>query len=408
MNTWKDRLTGWFARPSASPPEAKQSAAGRYIAWHSLGQPVWTPRNYKALARQGFSENAVGYRCVRMIAEAAASVPWLIHDGEQDQPDHPLARLLARPNPVETGRSLMEAFYGHLLIAGNAYLEAVEVDGVVRELYALRPDRMKVVPGERGWPKAYEYTVNAHVVSFDMTGQGTPPILHERLFAPGDDHYGLSPLVPAARGIDIHNAAGAWNKALLDNAARPSGALIYSAGDGSASLSDEQFDRLKRELEASYQGALNAGRPLVLEGGLDWKPLAHSPRDMQHIDSRHVAARDIALAFGVPPMLLGIPGDNTFANYAEANRTFWRQTVLPLVTRTCQALTNWLAPAHGEAVRIGCDTDAVEALSGERDMLWRRLERAGFLTINEKRAVIGYAPLEDGDRLAGADREQRR
>jgi HK97 family phage portal protein len=208
----------------------------------------------------------------------------------------------------------------------------------------------------------------------------------------------MSPLEAAARAIDIHNAAGAWNKALLDNSARPSGALVYNGGD-SGGLTEEQFDRLKKELESSYQGALNAGRPLVLEGGLDWKPLSLTPRDMQHIELKHVAARDIALAFGVPPMLLGIPGDNTFSNYAEANRTFWRQTVLPLVARTAAALSHWLNPAWGSGIALGYDADRIEALSSERQALWSRLAEANYLTVNEKRLAVGYGAVTDGDRF---------
>ena len=91
-------------------------------------------------------------------------------------------------------------------------------------------------------------------------------------------------------------------------------------------------------MEQSFQGARNAGRPLLLEGGLDWKAMSLSPRDMDFIELKHAAAREIALAMGVPPMLLGIPGDNTYANYQEANRSFWRQTVLPLANRTARAL----------------------------------------------------------------------
>ena len=147
--------------------------------------------------------------------------------------------------------------------------------------------------------------------------------------------------------LDIHNAAGRWNKALLDNSARPSGALVYAPKEG-GNLSDEQFDRLKAELEDGYSGAARAGRPLLLEGGLDWKAMGLTPKDMDFIEAKHGAARDVALAFGVPPMLLGIPGDNTYANYQEANRAFYRMTVLPLVARTAKELSAWLAPAFGE------------------------------------------------------------
>jgi hypothetical protein len=92
-------------------------------------------------------------------------------------------------------------------------------------------------------------------------------------------------------------------------------------------------------------------------------------------------------------MLLAIPGDNTFANYQEANRTFWRQTVLPLVARTCEALSTWLAPAYAEPLTIRPDTDSLDALSSEREALWTRLEKASFLTTDEKRAAVGYAPM---------------
>jgi HK97 family phage portal protein len=118
--------------------------------------------------------------------------------------------------------------------------------------------------------------------------------------------------------------------------------------------------------------------------------MGYSPEAMQFIEAKNLAAREIALAFGVPPMLLGIPGDNTYANYAEANRSFWRQTVLPLVARTAEALTNFLGPAYGEGLRLGFDTDQIEALSAEREALWRRIAAADYLTTDEKRAAVGY------------------
>ncbi|MCE9650585.1 MAG: phage portal protein, partial [Parvibaculum sp.] len=285
---------------------------------------------------------------------------------------------------------LFEMLYAHLLLAGNAYVEGVALDERVRELYALRPDRMKVVPGDDGWAEAYEYSVGGRSVRFDQQGSRVPPILHLTFHHPLDDHYGLAPLEAAAVAVDTHNAAAKWNKALLDNAARPSGALVYKGANGSANLSEDQFERLKRELTDNYQGAANAGRPLLLEGGLDWTAMGLTPKDMDFIEAKRAAARDIALAFGVPPMLLGIPGDNTFANYAEANRSFWRQTVLPLANRTARALTRWLGPHYGDGLRLGFDLDGVEALSPEREALWARVGNADFLSDDEKRAAVGY------------------
>jgi HK97 family phage portal protein len=420
-----------FLAPRRMPPaveparvEAKASAAGPLIAFQSGGRPAWTPRNYATLAREGYASNAIAYRCVRLIAEASASVPWLLYDGAAEVDEHPLLALLARPNRTQAGADFCEALAGYLLTAGNAYVEAVALDGpsggstakasIVRELHTLRPDRMKVVVGSDGWPQAYEYSVGERSARFPVPAEGLSPILHLKLFHPLDDHYGFAPIEAAAVALDIHNAAGAWNKALLDNSARPSGALIYQAKDG-GNLTNEQYERLKAELEAGFTGARRAGRPLLLEDGLDWKAMSLSPKDMDFLEAKNGAAREIALAFGVPPMLLGIPGDNTYANFKEANAAFWRGTVLPLTGKIAGALGAWLAPAFGDStgaedgglrsaqstLRLWFDADQLEALSTDRAALWERVAKADFLTVNEKRAAVGYQPVDDADALAG-------
>jgi HK97 family phage portal protein len=410
-------MINWLTRLLPHRPPASKSLTGPCFAFDRLASPAWAPRDYAAFAREGFMQNAVLYRAVRMIAEAAASVPLLLYQGEEELAGHPLLDLLARPNPGAGAPDLLEAWYGFLLVSGNAYLEAVAVGGTVRELYALRPDRIKVVPGPGGWPEAFDYTADGKTQR--IAGEAVPGvarILHVKLFHPLSDHYGLSPIEAAAQAIDTHNTASRWNKALLDNSARPSGALVYTARDGN--LTGEQYDRLKSELEQGFQGAAKAGRPLLLEGGLDWKSMSLTPRDMDFIEAKHVAAREIALALGVPPMLLGIPGDNTYSNYQEATRSFWRSTVLPLVNRTCKSLSLWLAPAYDDTAGVGRrasvvgngdrttpdarpptpalqlrpDLDAIEALSTEREALWSRINAATFLTPDEKRAAVGYGP----------------
>ncbi|SET83331.1 phage portal protein [Oceanicella actignis] len=381
----------WLRTAKASPDERKASATGPVIAYQSSGRVAWSPRDKVSLTRNGFAGNVIGFRCVRMIAEAAASAPLVLTDGERRLEDHPVRRLLRAPNPGQLGAAFMEALYGHLILHGDAYVEAAGrmSNGAPAELHALRPDRMRVVPGPDGWPQAYEYAVGARKVRFEM-GESRP-ILHLKSFHPLDDHYGMSPLEAAAAAIDVHNAAGRWSKGLLDNAAQPSGAIIYKSPDG-ATLTQDQYDRLVAELEANHQGARNAGRPMLLEGGLDWKPMGFSPSDMEFQETRAAAARDIAIAFGVPPMLLGLPGDATYANYQEANRAFWRQTVLPLVRRVSGALAAWLGEEMGERLELTPDMDAIPALAPEREALWRRVSAADFLTDAEKRALLGLPP----------------
>jgi HK97 family phage portal protein len=363
--------------------QIKSSATSSIVAMHTAGRPQWTSKNYAALAREGYAGNVVGYRAVRMVAEAAASIPLLLYVDGKEAEQHPLTSLLNRPNATQTGRELFENLYAFLMVAGNAYAELVTLDETPRELFVLRPDRMAVVPSKAGWPDSFEYSVGGQSVRMPREN-----VLHIKMFNPVDDYYGLAPLEAAAHSIDTHNSASAWNKAMLDNAARPSGALIFAAGDGS--LTTEQFDRLKSELEGTYQGAANAGRPMILEGGLDWKEMGFSPKDMEFIEAKNIAAREIALAFGVPPMLLGIPGDNTYANYAEANRSFWRQSVVPLVGRMADGLAQLLQPYENGMLKLAPDLDQVEALAPDRDALWKRVNDASFLSADEKRQAVGY------------------
>ena len=193
----------------------------------------------------------------------------------------------------------------------------------------------------------------------------------------------------AAGPVAIHNAASVWNKALLDNAARPSGAMVYEPGDGSV-LSPDQFERVKREMEVAFAGAANAGRPMLLEGGLRWQAMSLTPAEMDFVGLKAAAAREIALAFGVPPMLMGLPGDNSYANYREANKALWRQTILPLVAKIGAGLGQGLA-GWWPGLRIEADLDGVAALSDERAALWDRVAAADFLTGDEKRALLGIA-----------------
>ncbi len=380
-----------FLQKLLGPREEKRSRARALVAMHSVGQPVWTPRDPVALIRAGFQRNPVVHRAVRLLADQVAAVPLLLFEGEDERDAHPLLGLLARPNPRQTGADLFRALTSDLLLAGNAYVEAALVDGLPRELWPLRPERMRIVAGADGWPEAFDYTVGAESVRFPAAGERVPPILHLLLPNPLDDHYGLAPLEAAATAIDLHNAASAWNKALLDNAARPSGALVYAGPDG-ANLAQDQYERLKEELDTQMSGPANAGRPLLLDGGLDWKPMALAPKDMDFLEAKHGAAREIALAFGVPPMLLGIPGDNTYSNYQEANRALHRQAVLPLVQKLSAALAAWLGPAFGDGLRLEPDLDRIEALSADREALWRRVSAADFLDADEKRIAVGYGP----------------
>lgn len=356
------------------------------------GQPVWMRRDYAKFAEEGFARNVIAYRCVTLIAHAAASVDFIIRGAGAAMPNHSVLKLLKKPNPAIGGAEFFESVLSYKLVSGNAYVQAVGPEGQPpRELYALRPDRVKVLAGRNGVAGGYRYQVGERYTDFRVDRlTGRSAILHLKTFHPLDDWYGLSPVEAAAYSIDQHNQAGAWNQALLQNGARPSGALVVKGEGGlSGHLSEDQYQRLKGQIDDLYSGPANAGRPILLEGGLDWKELSLSPRDMDFLNAKHAAARDIALAFGVPPQLLGIPGDNTYSNLAEARLALWEQTVLPLLDNLCDALNAWLMPQFGGKAALGYDADAIPALATRRESLWEKIKGADFLTDAEKRRLVG-------------------
>ncbi|MEL7184620.1 MAG: phage portal protein, partial [Pseudomonadota bacterium] len=139
-----------FGKKAAAAPERKASAAGRIAAWGAAGRSVWSPRDGGTLTRMGFAGNPVGFRAVKLIAEAAASVPYVVGNGQARFDVHPVAAVLGRPNGAQARGEFLEALFGQFLLSGNAFVEAVGPGGVPVELHVLRSDRMSVVPGADG------------------------------------------------------------------------------------------------------------------------------------------------------------------------------------------------------------------------------------------------------------------
>ena len=361
----------WFGRKSA-PADARPFVP----AWlRDSAAEEGFARSYQAQFEEVYRRNPVGQRCVRLVSGMLAS---LTVDG-----DERVVRLIRRDG-------LLEAIAANLLLHGNAYVQLI-ADGhdAPAELVQLRPERVQVVSDERGWPVGYLYRAGTQITRYDrVDALGRQQVAHLKALHPRDDHYGMGCLDAAIAAATVHNRAANWNKSLLDNAARPSGALSYEPADGSV-LSAEQFKRLKEELAAEFSGEANVGRPMLLEGGLKWQALSLTPADMDFVALKEGAARDIALAFGVPPVLVGLPGDATYANAREAGRALYRQTVLPMAGQILGALAAMLSDWLGE-VKLTVDTDQISELADDRAQLWQQVGAAGFLSDAEKRDMLGF------------------
>lgn len=396
-------LSKLFSRKNAQSLGFKSAIAGYTSRSYMVmpGQAVWMDRDYTQFAKEAYVKNVIAHRAIDMVSTAASSVKIELYSinskgVRHEEKFHPALDILKRPNPMQATSDFFQALYNYYQISGNVFIQAIGAkDTQPKELHLLRPDRISIIAGKSALPEAYRYTISNQSRDFPVDKiSGKSMILHIRKFNPLNDWYGLSSVEAAAYSIDQHNQSGAWNQSLLQNGARPSGALVVGGEvTGGGVLSIEQYNRVKQQIDDQFSGPENAGRPLLLEGGLDWKEMSMSPKDMDFVEAKHSSARDIALAFGVPPQLLGIPGDNTYSNLQEARLALWEQTVIPLVERTIDRLNNWLIPFFGDRLELTADTDSITALAASNQAIWDRVEKSSFLTDDEKRIAVGYSPL---------------
>ena len=363
--------------------------------------------NFKAYAREGYQENAIVYRCVNEIANGAASIPFKVFQGDMELEQHPLVSLLNRPNPMQAGVEYFQALYSFLLLSGNSYALASAVNQVPTELHLLRPDRIEIEPSETPIPKSYQYKLNGTVVARYEADpvSGQSEVKHFKMWNPLDDYLGLSPLMAAAVDLDQHNMIAKHNIGLLENGARPSGAIVFQPKDDSGNsmmLTDAQREQVQKDLEYRFSGQKNAGRPMLLEGDFDWKEMAMSPRDMDFLQNKHMAAKDIALCFGVPSQLIGIPDSQTYANVQEARLALYEETIIPLARRVESDLNEWLTPSFGDNIRVEYDVDQIPAMTERRRRIYENVVNAvaqGILSRNEARERLGMEPIKGGDEV---------
>lgn len=378
---------------------------------YGIGAARWLERRFDLLAKEGYEQNPIVYACVSKLARAVSSVDLHVYRREGKTlvklEKHPLLSLLERPNPTMGGRKFLESVATSYLIGGNAYLHGPGIDPMARrgkpptELWLLSTQLMSVKEStQRPLPAYYELKPGqGDAIRFPVEQiSGRSAICHLKTVNPLRPCIGLPPLVAAAFGVDTFNSGQAWNKALLDNEARPSGALEFVDGEGKpVMLTEDQRADVKRMLDERFSGKSNAGRPLVLEGGMKWTQISMSPKDMDHRETMLTTARFIAGVFHTPPQLVNIPGESTYSNYGEAKVAYYSDTVLPFLESILEDLNNWLAPLYGDDLFLWYDEDAIPALEPRRKEKAERINSASYMTINEKRRAMGLDDVDGGN-----------
>lgn len=395
---------GWFGKRKQ---ETKESQV--YVVMGNGFEGTAPPStDFLKLSKESYQKNVVAFRCIDLIAKSVASVDWALYkedaSGKEERVlKHPVLDVLYRPNPREGLPTFMEKLMAYFMINGNTFIERVKLSagakgGTVKEMYVHRPDRIEIL--KKGLTVvAYQYKFGSEKVVWPVDPiTGVSDLMHMKTFNPDDDFYGWGITMSAASEIDNSNFSSQWNRSMFKNGARP-GTLITM----SKRLSPEQYERFKEQIESKYSGAGNAGKTLILDnvdsskGEINVVPWGWSPREMDFNESENKMARRIAFSYGVPPQLIGIPGDNTYSNYKEARESFWEDTVSWYLNLIAGEFTNWLLADTGLYLKpLLDDSPAMEAAKAKR---LETAQKSEFLTINEKRTLAGFEPIAGGDIL---------
>jgi len=377
------------------PIEKKENPIGSAIINLTHGTPIWTSKDYISISQEGYIDNPYAHACVDVIAKSCAGIDLMLYQKDSKGnkkiiTKHELLDLINKPNPKQSKYMFIKELVSFYLIADNAYTTYTLANKKPKEIYNLRPDRIHIKGGNQYNLVDY-YTYYTGQDSIDLEPQS---IMHLKDFNPLEDYEGLTPMRSAAKSIDQNNACRAWNTALLQNGANQPGILVSET-----ELTDEGFERLKGEIQSKFRSKEKSGLPALLEGKLTFYATGINPKDIDWTEAIKLSAKEIALSFGVPPEIIGDNANKTYSNYGEARKALYQETVLPIMNFIVGELNAWLTPYWGSNLEIAYDIDSIPALNEDRKLLFNSIEKANYLTINEKREMMGYGPIEGGDIL---------
>lgn len=351
-------------------------------------------KGYAAQISDGYASNPYVLKCVDLRATAVSSLTPVLYnsDGNEIEGDHPLRRLLEKPNPGMTFTELVYNAQADYALSGNSYLQMIRTVNGVSELWGLPAGDVTPIRSSADYYNpVLRWQVSGNGVSFFLEPD---EVIHMHTIVGPDRVTGISPLEAASLSITQQTEARRWNVSLMRNGAKPSIVILEPN-----IMTQNQYESFSKRLRDKHAGENNAGSTMILDGGKTIASAGFNARDMDYSTGVTTSAKEIAIAMSVPPELIGDSANKTYSNAQEANKEFAQHTVVPLADRFYSKLSWSLCPFYPDVARIGYDQQEIDALKGDESALITALETCEFLTVNEKRARLSYGDVEGGDTL---------
>ena len=377
------------------------SAFNQRIVAVTPGTPVQISRDFLNVALEGYNNNPFFYRSCRIVLDSASDididvvqkqmVPNPDKPGESkavwsDVEDHPMNKILDRPNDEQNWHDFQETWLLHLILTGNCFVHKIQP---ATQLELLRPDLVSTIPGKNGTVDHYEYKPNPNAKVITYTPQ---EIYHSLLIDPVNHLDGVAPAEAAADSIALNNVARQWNKAKLQNTVGLGGVFF-----GEAPLTENQQEQIEDSV-TEHAGPSSAGRYALLDGVRDFQELSANPKDMDWASVMELSAHEIGMCLGIPKELLW--GQATYENQDQAMRQVYMRSILPLMGKIIDGLNYFLAPDFGPDVKFELDLESVTVLQDDlaTKSAWiMELVKNRTITVNEGREKMGWETRPDSD-----------
>lgn len=335
------------------------------------------------------------WACVRLLSESISTLPIKIYKSESDGSrslvkDHPIYRLLCKqPNVEMTPSRFMLMVVASLCLRGNSFIEKKYIGSKLVALEPLLPQNMTVKRSEQTGMLEYKYT--------DPLGQKirtipTNKIMHIRGF--GMD--GICGMIPVKIGRDVIGAALSVEESaakIFENGLQSSGFL-----SSEQSLNDEQRERIRSYL-LSFVGSKNAGKMMVLEGGMKYNNVTMNPEAAQMLESRTFSIEEICRWFRVPPFMVGhMDKQSSWASSVEGmNMQFLTNTLRPLLVNIEQEISRCLLNGDDDYYAEFSVEGLLRADSAGRSAYYTTALQNGWMSRNDVRRLENLPPIEGGD-----------
>lgn len=375
----------------AVPGKSKASASFALIhdTYDSVGLAPDNQESFERLLKKFSASSTWVYVCVMRIAQAAAQLPFqIIVRKKENKPGAietdgvgGLRDLLEHPNPYQCRFDFIESIFVSLELTGNCYIEKAEITrGKPKELYVLNPAQMSVVPDKKKLVKGYILNVNGKALEYKAD-----EIIHIKYAHSSSMHYGMSPLTAARVAINIDQGALRWNSNFMDHGGWPAGSI-----ETDNDVDDKTLRRMKNELRTVVQqGKRQAGRVMLLTGGMKYKAIAVTPKDMDWLNARRFSRDELLAIYNVPFSIAGLTStEQTTARSAgirEQIRNFYQLNVFPKMNgKVLGALNRELVPAFSKTHVLRPDLRGVPVLQEDlardyiRSQIFQKLISSGW------------------------------